>query len=299
MKNREKCVGFLGLGTMGAPMARNLIAKGFAVRGYNRTRAKAEAVAGLAAVCDTPREAVAGCSIVVSCVSDGPDVADIHLGADGTIAGVGERTEAGAVVVVDCSTIAAETARHVHAALGERGIAFVDAPMSGGQKGANDGTLSFFVGGAAEALEQARPALEAMGKRVTLLGPSGAGQLGKAVNQIIVAANLLAASEGLAFAARAGLPLPALHEALTGGAANSWALDVLGKKMIARDFLPAFAIKHQLKDLGIVLETAREQGSPVFGAALVHQLLGILEAQDKGELGTQALFALYESLSRQ
>jgi 3-hydroxyisobutyrate dehydrogenase-like beta-hydroxyacid dehydrogenase len=173
---------------------------------------------------------------------------------------------------------------------------FLDAPVSGGQKGATDGTLTFFVGGEADALETARSVFEAMGKRITHLGPSGAGQLGKAVNQIVVAGTLMAVSEGVAFAQKAGLPMAALHEALMGGAASSWMLDVLGRKMMDRDFKPAFAIKHQQKDLGIVLKTAREKGVPLPGVALVHQLLSALEAQGRGEDGTQALLALYEQM---
>ncbi len=136
-----------------------------------------------------------------------------------------------------------------------------------------------------------------MGKRITHLGPSGAGQLGKATNQIVVANTLVAVSEGMAFAAKSGLPLEPLHAALMGGAASSWMLDVLGKKMIARDFAPAFAIKHQQKDLAIVLATARENGVPLPGTALAHQLLSALEAQGRGEDGTQALLTLYERMA--
>ena len=137
-----------------------------------------------------------------------------------------------------------------------------------------------------------------MGRRLTPLGPSGSGQLGKAANQILVANNLMGVAEALAFAAKAGLPLAPLHEALTAGAANSWALEVLGKKMmIDRDFKPAFAVKHQQKDLAIVLRTARERGMPLPGTALVHQLLEALEARGRGEDGTQALLTVYESLA--
>jgi 3-hydroxyisobutyrate dehydrogenase-like beta-hydroxyacid dehydrogenase len=135
-----------------------------------------------------------------------------------------------------------------------------------------------------------------MGKRLTHLGPSGAGQLGKAVNQILVANNLMAVSEALAFGQRVGLPLEPLHEALSAGAANSWALEVLGKKMLARDFKPAFAVRHQQKDLAIVLRTARQSGVPLPGVALVHQLLGSLESQGRGDDGTQALLTVYERL---
>jgi 3-hydroxyisobutyrate dehydrogenase-like beta-hydroxyacid dehydrogenase len=199
--------------------------------------------------------------------------------------------------VIDCSTIDAARARAIASALAARGISFLDAPVSGGQKGAIEGTLTFFVGGDPAALESARPVFEAMGKSLTHLGPSGAGQLGKAVNQILVANNLMAVSEALAFAEKAGLPLGALHAALVGGAARSWALEVLGKKMIERDFKPAFAVKHQQKDLAIVLANARAAGVPLPGAALVHQLLASLEAEGRGEDGTQALLTVYERLS--
>jgi len=292
-------VGFVGLGTMGAPMARNLAKAGFPLALATRTAAKASALAAelsganprvraFERFADVGRES----DVVVSCLPDASQVEAVLVGPGG----VAEGASAGAVAI-DCSTIAAESAREVAARLSERGISLLDAPVSGGQKGAIEGTLTFFVGGDAAALERARPVFQAMGKRVTHLGPSGAGQLGKATNQIIVAGNLIAVSEALAFAQKVGLPLPALHEALTGGAANSWALEVLGKKMIDRDFKPAFAIKHQQKDLAIVLRTAREKGVPLPGSALVHQLLSALEAQGRGEEGTQALLTLYERLS--
>lgn len=292
--------GFAGLGTMGLGMARNLAAKGFPLSLTNRTMEKAIRLASdLAggpapvAALGTPARVAAGSDVVVSCVSDGPDVEAVHLGAGGTIEGARPGT-----VVVDCSTVDPDVARHVAARLAEKGVLFLDAPVSGGQKGANEGTLSFFVGGEAAALEKARPVLEAMGRRITHLGPSGAGQLGKATNQVIVAGTLAAVSEGMAFARAAGLPMGAIHAALTGGAANSWALEVLGKKMLERDFRPAFAIKHQQKDLAIVLKAARANGVPLPAASLVHQLLSALEAKGRGEEGTQALFTLYEELSR-
>jgi 3-hydroxyisobutyrate dehydrogenase len=292
-------VGFIGLGTMGLGMARNLAKAGFPLALASRTFAKAEALAyelggeeKRVVPMRRPSDAATASDVIVSCVPDGPEVEAVHLGPHGTVEGAARRT-----VIVDCSTIAAEVARSIASRLAERGLPFLDAPVSGGQKGAAEGTLTFFVGGDEAALERARPVFQAMGKRLTHLGASGAGQLGKAVNQIIVAVNLMAVSEGLAFAQKAGLPLPELHEALTAGAATSWALEVLGKKMIDRDFKPAFAVKHQQKDLAIVLRTAREKGVPLPGAALVHQLLGALEAAGRGEEGTQALLTLYEALS--
>lgn len=288
-------VGFVGLGTMGAPMARNLAKAGFPVALATRTAEKARALASEipgARAFERLAEVGKESDVLVTCLPDAPEVESVLLGP----AGAAEGLSRGAIVI-DCSTIAAEAARPIAARLSERGMSLLDAPVSGGQKGAIEGTLTFFVGGDAAALERARPVFQAMGKRVTHLGPSGAGQLGKATNQILVAGNLMALSEAMAFAARVGLPLPALHEALTAGAANSWALEVLGKKMIERDFKPAFAIKHQQKDLAILLRTAREKGVALPGSALVHQLLSALEAQGRGDDGTQALLTLYEKLS--
>jgi 3-hydroxyisobutyrate dehydrogenase len=292
-------VGLIGLGTMGAGMAKNLAKAGFELALATRTAEKARALAAelapvnprvraFARAADVGRES----EVVVTCLPDAPEVEEVLLGPEGVAAAARPGT-----VAVDCSTIAPDAARDLAARLASRGMRFVDAPVSGGQKGAAEGTLTFFVGGDADALERARPVLQAMGRRITHLGASGAGQLGKATNQIIVAVNLAGVSEGLAFAARAGLPLEPLHEALTAGAANSWALEILGAKMIARDFQPAFAIKHQQKDLAIVLRAAREKGVPLPAAAVVHQLLSALEAQGRGEEGTQALLTLYEQLS--
>jgi len=286
-------VGFIGLGTMGRGMARNLAKAGFRLSLATRTLEKARALASEigATAFAHPDEVARAADVVVSCLPDAPEVEEVHLGARGTAAGARR-----GAVVIDSSTIAPDAAVRIAGGLSEKGVAFLDAPVSGGQKGAVEGTLTFFVGGDAAALERARPVLSAMGKRITHLGPSGSGQLGKAVNQIVVADTLMAVAEGMALAQKAGLPMAALHEALMGGAASGWMLDVLGKKMIDRDFKPAFAIKHQQKDLAIVLRTAREKGVPLPGAALVHQLLSALEAQGRGEDGTQALLTLYERM---
>jgi len=292
-------VGFVGLGTMGLSMARNLARAGFPLTVTSRSLAKAEELAlelrggpSPVAAARRPVDVAKASDVVVSCVPDAPEVEDVHLGPAGTIHGARPGT-----VVIDCSTIAASSAASIAKRLSAAEVAFLDAPVSGGQKGAVDGTLTFFIGGEADVLERVRPVFEAMGKRMTHLGPSGAGQLGKATNQVIVAGNLMAVAEGIAFAAAAGLPLRELHQALTAGAANSWALEVLGKKMLDRDFLPAFAVKHQQKDLGIVLRTARENGVPLPGVGLVHQLLASLEGQGDGDKGTQALLTVYEKLS--
>ena len=284
---------------MGRPMAANLARAGFPLTLATKTPGKAAAAAAELGsgghdvrAAATPADAARGAAVIVTCVPDAPEVEEVLLGADGAAESAARGT-----VAIDCSTIDAAKARAIASALAPKGIAFLDAPVSGGQKGAVEGTLTFFVGGDAAALERARPVFDAMGKRLAHLGPSGAGQLGKAANQILVANNLMAVSEALAFAAKAGLPLESLHEALTGGAARSWALEVLGRKMIDRDFKPAFAVKHQQKDLAIVLRNARAAGVPLPGVALVHQLLGALEAEGRGEDGTQALLNVYEKLS--
>jgi 3-hydroxyisobutyrate dehydrogenase len=275
-------------------MARNLAKAGFPLSVTTKTFSKAEDFArdvpGTRAF-KSAQEVGRESDVVVSSVPDAPEVELVHLGDMGTASGA-----ASGAIVIDTSTIAAEAARDIAARLSQRGIALLDSPVSGGQKGAIEGTLTFFVGGEAAALDRARPVFQAMGKRITHLGPSGSGQLGKAANQILVGVNLMAVSEALAFAKKAGLPLAALHEALTAGAANSWALEVLGKKMIDRDFKPAFAVKHQQKDLAIVLKTAREKKQPLPAVALVHQLLASIEAEGRGDDGTQALYTLYEKL---
>ena len=193
-------VGFIGLGTMGAPMARNLAKAGFPLTVFTKTASKAAALAaelGPGVRTAASSEEVGKASdVIVSCLPDSPEVESVHLGEHGTVRGAARGT-----VVVDCSTIAAGAARSIAERLAGAGIAFVDAPVSGGQKGAVEGTLTFFVGGDAAALETARPALQAMGKRITHLGPSGAGQLGKATNQIVVANTLVAVAEGMVFAA--------------------------------------------------------------------------------------------------
>jgi 3-hydroxyisobutyrate dehydrogenase len=292
----QQSVGFIGLGTMGQGMARNLAKAGFPLTVTTKTPGKAEAfareVAGVRAAA-TAEEVGRASDVIVSSVPDAPEVEQVHLGERGTASGAAD-----GAIVIDTSTIAAEAACSIAHRLAQKGISLLDAPVSGGQKGAIEGTLTFFVGGDKAALEKARAVFQAMGKRITHLGPSGAGQLGKAANQILVGINLMAVSEALSFAKKAGLPLAALHEALTAGAANSWALEVLGKKMIDGDFKPAFAVKHQQKDLAIVLKTSRERKLPLPGTALVHQLLTALEAEDRGDDGTQALFTLYEKLGR-
>lgn len=286
-------VGLVGVGVMGAPMARNLMKAGFTVVAWNRTRARMDAlVADGASAGNSAADVAARSELVITIVSDSPDVVSVATGDDGVFAGARPGT-----IVVDMSTISPAVTRDLSAQASSRGLTWLDAPVSGGEAGAIAGTLTIMVGGDATAFVRAQPVLAAMGSRVTLIGPSGHGQMTKLCNQILVAINLLGASEALAFAARAGLDVEKVYSALTAGAATSWALEKLGRKMIDRDFAPAFKIKLQQKDLRLVSEAAREVRTPVLGTALVEQLLRTLEAQDKGEMGTQALITVLEQLS--
>jgi 3-hydroxyisobutyrate dehydrogenase len=293
--------GLIGLGIMGAPMARNLIRAGFPLTVATRTAGKAEgfveevktenASAQVRAVTNAA-EVAAESEVIITMVTDSPEVITVARGEQGIFAGARPGT-----VIIDMSTISPQVTRELAAEAALRGLHWLDAPVSGGQKGAIEGTLTIMVGGETAALERVRPVLQAMGRRITHFGPAGSGQSAKLCNQIVVAVNLLAVCEGLVFGAKAGLDLSTLHQALTGGAANSWALEVLGKKMIERDFAPAFMVRLQQKDLRLVLDAAGADHTPLPGTALVSQLLAAVEAEGRSDDGTQTLFRWLEKLS--
>lgn len=286
-------VGLVGLGIMGRPMAANLIKAGFDVTVHTRTQAKIQELQALGAHgASSPAEVAARTEMVVTMVPDSPDVEQVAEGPRGVFEGAGP-----GLIVADMSTISPAVTRRLAHRAAAAGSFWLDAPVSGGEAGAIAGTLTIMVGGDAAAFERAHPVFQAMGKRVTHIGPSGHGQLAKLCNQILVAVNLLGASEALVFAAKAGLDLDKVHGALSGGAANSWAFEHLGRKMINRDLKPAFKVRLQQKDLRLVSEAAREICAPVIGADLVQQLLRVLEAQDRGDDGTQALVTVLESLA--
>lgn len=288
-----KQVGLIGLGIMGEPMASNLIKAGFDVSVYSRTRAKIDLMEKQGARgAGSPAELAARCRMVITMVPDSSDVESVAEGPKGIFEGA----EPG-LIIADMSTISPLVTRRLAASAAERKIDWLDAPVSGGQAGAMAGTMTIMVGGERRAFEQAQPIFAAMGKRITYMGASGHGQTAKLCNQILVAVNLLAVSEALVFGAKAGLDLNSLLDALTAGAANSWALDNLGRKMLKRDFAPAFMVRLQQKDLRLVGEAARELHVPVIGSTLVHQLLTPLEAMGHGDDGTQALVTVLESLA--
>src|SRR3954451_19869463 len=249
-------VAFVGLGTMGAAMAGHLLDAGHDVAVHNRTREREEPLAERGARrAATPKEAAEGAELVFVCVSDSPDVEQVVLGEDGIVHGLSD-----GAVLVDCSTIAPATSRKLAEELGQKGFGSVDAPVSGGSEGAQKGILTTFVGGEDAHVAKARPGLEAFCRSITHLGPAGAGQVGKAVNQVMLAGTYACLGEGLALAERENLPLEALVAALSGGAARSWVLENRAKNVIADSYPLGFKTELHLKDLRIALEQARAAG---------------------------------------
>ena len=288
----DKRVGFIGLGTMGMPMARNLIKAGFSVTAYNRTSAKAARLAEEGAVkAASPADVAAVNPIIITIVSDTPDVESLVLGRGGVVEGIKPDS-----VVVDMSTISPEATRNIARLLGERQCHMLDAPVSGGEQGAIDGTLSVMVGGDEAILERCRPALQALGKSIVHVGTSGMGQTVKLMNQILVAGNLNAVVEALMFGRKQGVDLERAIDAVKGGAAGSWQLANLAPRILKRDFRPGFKVGLMQKDLNLIMEAAGSTRLPLPATALVQQMFRSLKAES-GDEGTQALVKSLERLS--
>jgi 3-hydroxyisobutyrate dehydrogenase len=272
-------IGFVGLGTMGAAMAANLRRSGFAVTAWNRTPDRAPELAELGVVrASTPAAVGAASDVVVVCVSDTPDVEAVVLGPDGILGGL-----APGGLVIDCSTISPAATRALAARLAERGIGFVDAPVSGGSEGARNATLTIFVGGEPDDVARAMPVLEAMGRTITHFGPAGSGQAVKAVNQVVIAGAYLGVAEGIVLALKAGLDPTAVAGALGGGAARSWVLENRAGRMIDNEYPLGFRTSLHLKDLAIALELARSVGATLPVAGLAAQLEAGLVARGHGD----------------
>ena len=284
---------FIGLGIMGAPMAGHLLAAGHSLTVHTRTKAKAsDLLARGARWADSPADAARDVDFVFVCVPDTPDVQGVLTGAGGVAAVARE-----GLVVVDHSTISPKATREMAQALAAKGTRLLDAPVSGGDIGAKNATLSIMVGGDEDAFTRAKPLLAHMGKTITYCGPSGAGQLTKLVNQILVSVTNLAVCEALTFAQANGLDGQRTLAAVGGGAAGSWQLSNLGPKMLATDFRPGFMIKLQQKDLRLALEAAREAGLDLPALALVHRLFDQALKEGRGDQGTQALFPIVQEAS--
>ena len=283
-------VAFLGLGVMGWPMAGHLALAGHTVTVFNRTAAKAQAwvqafaATGRAHHASTPREAAQGADIVLMCVGNDDDVRSVVLGPDGALAGM----QSGSILI-DHTTASAQLARELYATAQQQGVAFVDAPVSGGQAGAQNGQLTIMCGGDEAAFATAEPVMACFGRAVTLMGPSGSGQLTKMVNQICIAGLVQGLSEAVAFGQKAGLDMDKALQVIGKGAAQSWQLDNRGSTMVRDEFNFGFAVDWMRKDLGLVLQEAQRNGARLPVTALVDQFYADVQAMGGNRWDTSSL----------
>lgn len=285
-------LGVVGLGIMGLPMARNLLKAGFPVAATNRTLSRADPLkAEGATVCRTPREVAATSDIVITMVTDSPDVETVTFGPEGVAAGAHD-----GLLVIDMSTISPDVSRDI-ARRAEGRFRTLDAPVSGGQVGAVEARLSIMVGGDREDVERAMPVFNALGKTIVHVGPHGAGQATKAANQIAVVLNNLGVSEALVFAAAQGLDVAKVREVIAGGAGSSWAMVNYAPKILAGDFAPGFMVDLQQKDLRIALDAAYRKHTSLPGTALAHALYTALQQSGEGRDGNHALIKVLERMS--
>ena len=286
-------IGFIGLGIMGVPMVANLLQAGYGVTVWNRSAGGINACSEMGAAAGaSPRAVAEAADILITIVTDSPDVQQVLIDhPDAAIHGLAPGS-----VVIDMSTISPVVTREIAARLAERGVAMLDAPVSGGDSGAKAGTLSIMIGGEAEVLDRCRPVLEAMGQTITHCGPNGAGQTVKLCNQVAIAGALLGVCEALALAQKSEVNPERMLAAISAGAAGSWQLSNLGPKIAERDFAPGFMIRLMQKDLRLALEAAADVLQPLPNTSLVQQLYYQLQAQGAGGDGTQALARVIESL---
>ncbi|MGV3720298.1 MAG: NAD(P)-dependent oxidoreductase [Actinomycetota bacterium] len=277
-------IGFIGLGIMGRPMCANLLKAGYSLTVWNRSQPGIDEVVGYGADAGaTPADVAAKSDVIITIVTDSPDVQRVVLGPDGVIEGA----KAGSVVI-DMTTMSPSVTREISAALGEKGVEMLDAPVSGGDVGAKAGTLSIMVGGKEEVFERCLPVFQAMGKNIIHIGDTGAGQTTKLCNQIAVAVNMLAGCEAIMLAAKSGIDPKKMLGAISAGAAGSWMLSNLAPRILNGDLAPGFMIKLAQKDLRLVLEAAAELDLPLPGTSLMNQVWRSVEASGGGDLGTQA-----------
>ncbi len=286
-------VGYIGLGLMGKSIARNILKAGFPLVVHNRSRAAVdELIAEGATAASSPREVASRVDVVFTNLPDSPDVEMVALGKDGIIAGAHD-----GLILVDNSTIKPASARMIAEKLKEKNVFALDAPVSGGDIGARNGTLTIMVGGEASALERVMPVLLAMGKTVTLVGEAGAGQVAKAANQIMVAAQMVAMGELLVFAKKAGVDPKKVVEAIKGGAAQCWTLDVKPPRLFDGNRSPGFKAHMQLKDMKIVMDTAKEYNAPISSAIENTKLFQQMIDLGMGDLDNSAVVGVIEKLA--
>ena len=288
----QSAIGFIGVGTMGAHMVRQLLQAGFAVHAFDSNPAALTGLAGV--VPASPREIALAAPVIVTMLPDTPDVELVVTGSGGLA-----ETMPGGGLVIDMSTIAPDGARRVHAALAARGIGFVDAPVSGGPAGAETGTLTIMAGGTEADFARAEPAFAAMGSTITHVGGPGAGQTVKMCNQVMVAIHLQACCEAIALARASGVDLKKMRRVLLGGSAGSWMMERLGPAMIAGDAAAGFRIDLMLKDLRLVAELAQSVAVPLPATALATTQFIDAKAHGEGGNGNQALFRVYDRMTNQ
>ena len=286
-------VGFIGLGIMGKPMAKNVLKGGFPLCVYNRTASKAQELVDLGAkLCSTPKEVAENSDIVVSIVSDTPDVEAVLFGENGVVFGAKK-----GLIVIDMSTISPQQTRVFSQKLSESGISMLDCPVSGGDTGAIAGTLTIMCGGDAAAFEKASPVLSAMGKKVTLMGESGAGQATKLCNQVCLSGALLGVAECLTLATKEGLDCNKVIEVLSGGAANSHQLTMQGPKMVAHDYRPGFLVDLFQKDLRLVAQAAQADHLSMPVSTMLATLFNAVQGMENSHaMGSQSVALAYERL---
>jgi 3-hydroxyisobutyrate dehydrogenase len=287
-------IAWLGTGIMGAPMAAHLARAGHEVRVYNRTKSKTQlAVDAGATAYDTPREAAADADVIFVTVTDGPDVETVLFGDEGALT---PSTRCG-TLCIDMSTISPQVAKDLASRCAQIGVRFLDAPVTGGEVGAQKATLSIMVGGYKADYDEAMPLFEKLGKTFTYCGPHGAGQSVKLCNQICGAMNLLGICEALVLGEKMGVDLDAIIKVVGAGAGSSWAMQNLAPKIAAGDFAPAFMVDTHQKDMRLVSEAAETAGVPIFGTETVRNLLRIAQAKGWGEEGSQVLFKVLQEMS--
>ncbi|MDG2122174.1 MAG: NAD(P)-dependent oxidoreductase [Verrucomicrobiales bacterium] len=287
--SEKQTIGFVGTGVMGRSMAGHLLAAGYGVRVFNRTRAKADELVGRGAVwCDSPGEAAAEADVVVTIVGFPEDVEAVYLGDGGIV----ERAKEGSVLV-DMTTSSPALAVRIAEAAGARGLGALDAPVSGGDIGARSAGLSIMVGGEAAMFDRVKPIFDVMGKKVVLQGGPGSGQHTKMCNQIAIASGMVAITEAMAYAKVSGLDPEVVLESIGGGAAASWGLANLAPRMLKGDFAAGFYVKHFIKDMRIAVESAEAMGLELPGLKQAKELYEKLAAEGGEDDGTQALFGLY------
>jgi 2-hydroxy-3-oxopropionate reductase len=286
-------IGFIGLGIMGRPMARNLIKAGYPLVVHNRSRAAVdELVSAGARAATSPREVAGSCDVLITMLPNSPDVEQVALGKDGIVEGARR-----GLVFLDMSTISPIVTQKVGKALEAKGVQMLDAPVSGGEKGAIDGALSIMVGGDKAVFDRVLPIFQAMGKTITHLGPLGSGGFTKLANQIIVAVNLTALGEALTLARKAGLDRELTLKALAGGLAGSRCLDQKTPNYVQGSYKPGFKVDLHYKDLGLIMEAARALGVPLPATAVVQELFNALRVRGRGQLDHSAVITLLEDLA--